>query len=92
MEFKERFPEAYARLEKEIYNNPNESIRRMGLTSIAKPKNAEVPIPEWFEFLLDSQKVVQDDLDLIAPILRSLGLNGLRTNASTEYITNIIDL
>jgi hypothetical protein len=92
MEFKEKFPEVYARLEHDIYNNPNPEVREMGLTSIAKPKNSEVPIPEWFDFLLDSQKVVQDDLDLIAPILRSLGLNGLRTNASTEYITNIIDL
>jgi hypothetical protein len=92
LEFKEKFPEAYYRLEKDIYNNSNELIRKMGLTSIAKPKNADVPIPEWFEFLLDTQKVVQDDLDLIAPILRSLGLNGLKTNASTEYITNIIDL
>jgi hypothetical protein len=92
MEFKEKFPEAYDRLERDIFHNSNEEIRKMGLTSIAKPKNNDVPIPEWFEFLLDTQKVVQDDLDLIAPILRSLGLNGLKTNASTEYITNIIDL
>lgn len=92
MEFKEKFPEAYARLEREIYNNSNELIRKMGLTSIAKPKNEEIPIPDWFSFLLDYDKVVQDDLDLIAPILKSLGLNGLKTNASTEYITNIIDL
>ena len=64
----------------------------MGLTSIAKPKNSDVPIPDWLSFLMDYEKVVQDDLNLIAPILKSLGLNGLKTNASTEYITNIIDL
>ena len=92
MEFKEKFPEAYARLERDIYNNPNEEIRKMGLTSIAKPKNSDVPIPDWLSFLMDYEKVVQDDLNLIAPILKSLGLNGLKTNASTEYITNIIDL
>lgn len=92
MEFKERFPEAYARLERDIYNNPNQLIRTMGLTSLAKPKNSEIPLPEWFEFLLNTEKVVQDSLDLISPILKSLGLNGLKTNASTEYMTNIIDL
>ena len=64
----------------------------MGLTSIAKPKNSDIPLPEWFSFLLDKDKVVTDSLDLISPILKSLGLNGLRTNASTEYMTNIIDL
>lgn len=92
MEFAERFPEPYERLRDKIYNNPNEAIRRMTLTSIAKPKNDEIPVPEWFSFILNYEKVVQDDLDLIAPILKSLGLNGLKTNASTEYITNIIDL
>ena len=92
MEFKERFPEAYARLEKEIYGNPNDLIRHMKLTSIAKPKNEEIPIPEWFRFLVDYDEVVRADIKLIAPILNSLGLKSLKTNASTEYITNIVDL
>ena len=91
-EFEERFPDAYHRLKKEIYCNPNELIRNMGLTSIAKPKNSEIPIPEWFDFLIDKDKVTLDSLNLISPILKSLGLNGLKTNASTEYMTNIIDL
>lgn len=91
-EFKERFPDVYKRLEDNIYNNPNELIRKMGLTSIAKPKNQEIETPEWFDFIIDTEKVVQDALKLIEPILKSLGLNGLKTNASTEYITNIIDL
>lgn len=92
MQFKERFPDAYANLDKFIYQNSNQSIREMGLTSIAKPKNSEVPLPEWFSFLLDSDKVSLDALNLISPILKSLGLNGLKTDASTEYMTNIIDL
>ena len=92
MEFKERFPEAYHNLETQIYKNDNELIRGMGLTSIAKPKNSEIELPEWFDFLLDTDKVTLDALNLISPILKSLGLNGLRTNASTEYMTNIIDL
>ena len=92
MEFKEKFPIAYENLDKLIYNNPNQLIREMGLTSIAKPKNTEIPLPEWFSFLIDSNKVSLDALNLISPILKSLGLNGLKTDASTEYMTNIIDL
>lgn len=92
MEFKEKFPDIYDRLEHDIYHNPNELVRNMGLTSIAKPKNSEIEMPEWFDFIIDTEKVVQDSLKLIEPILKSLGLNGLKTNASTEYITNIIDL
>lgn len=92
MEFKDKYPDAYARLEKNIYSNENELIRHMGLTSIAKPKNTEIELPEWFNFLLDSDKVVLDAMNLISPILKSLGLNGLKTDASTEYITNVLDL
>lgn len=92
MEFKEKFPEEYNRLEKDIYCNTNGLIRNMGLTSIAKPKNTDIPLPPWFDFLLDSDKVVLDAMKLIAPILKSLGLNGVKTRASTEYMTNFIDL
>ena len=92
MEFKEKFPEPYARLEREIYGSENDLVRRMNLTSIAKPKNTDVPIPEWFSFLIDYDKIVQDDIKLISPILNSLGLKNLKTNATTEYITNIVDL
>ena len=92
MEFKERFPEEYARLEKEIYQNPNPLIRTMNLSSIAKPKNTDIPIPKWFDFIADYDKVVQDDINLFTPILKSLGLSGLKTNSQTEYITNLIEL
>ena len=92
MEFADKFPDAYDKLVKDIYSNPNELIRNMGLKSLAKPKNSEIELPEWFNFLLNKEKVIQDAIDLILPILKSLGLNGLKTNASTEYVTNIIDL
>lgn len=92
LEFKEKFPEEYERLEREIYNNSNPLVAHMSLTSIAKPKNDQVPTPEWFEMLQDSSKIVIDDLNLISPVLKSLGLNELKTNAKTEFVTNIIDL
>lgn len=92
MEFQERFPEEYARLDRLIYGNSNELIRNMGLTSIAKPRNVEIEMPEWFSFLIDREKVVLDAMNLISPILTSIGLTSLKTNASTEYISNIVSL
>lgn len=91
-EFREKYPEAYDKLEGDIYSNENDLIRNMGLKAIAKPKNTEIPLPEWFAFLVDEDKVQLDALNLISPILESLGLNGLKTNAQTKYMTNIIDL
>lgn len=91
-EFNNKFPEAFDRIETLIYNNPIEEVRKMSLNFIAKPKNPEIPIPDWFSFILDHDKVVLDDLNLISPILNSLGLNMLKTNAKDEYITDIIDL
>lgn len=92
MEFNDRFPEAYDRIETAIYKNGDPAIREMKMNCIAKPKNPEIPIPDWFSFILDRDKVVIDDLNLISPILNSLGLNMLKTNAKDSYITDIIDL
>ena len=92
MEFAEKFPDAFHRLEEGIYDNPNPDIQKMKLTDIAKPKNPEIPIPEWFSFVLDYNKVVLDDLKLIAPVLNSLGLTMLKTNAHDSYVTDIISL
>ena len=92
IDFSNKFPDAYDKLENGIFQNGNEEIREMKLTCIAKPNNPEIPIPEWFSFILDQNKVVLDDLKLFSPILNSLGLNMIKTNASDEYITDIIDL
>jgi len=92
LDFKERFPDVYHKLESNIYGNQNDLIRKMTLTSIAKPRNNEIEMPEWFFYIMDSDKVVLDAMNLISPILKSLGLTSLKTNASTEYISNIISL
>lgn len=90
--FEKKFPDVYARLENDVYNSHNELIRNMGLTTIAKPKNKEIPVPPWLDFIMDVDSIVAADISLISPILKSLGLNSLNTNSSTEYITNIVNL
>lgn len=90
--FREKYPDAYRLLETNIYNNPNPLIANMGLKYIAKPKNSNITLPVWFADIVDTQKVVLDITKLFHPILKSLGLKILKTDASTEYMTNIVDL
>lgn len=89
---KENHPEAFALLEKNIYNHENPIIRHMSLTSIAKPKNDDVELPEWFEDIIDTEKIVVDTMGLFLPILKSLGLKTVKTTSNVVYPTNMVDL
>ncbi len=90
--FAEKHPETFELLKNGIYNNPNELIRHMGIKYIAKPKNENVPIPDWFGDLIDTEKIVVSTLGLFTPILESLGLKNLKTTSTVTYPSNMIDL
>jgi hypothetical protein len=90
--FSEKYPNEYKMIEKEIFHNSNPLIAGMGLSYIAKPKNTDIKLPPWFAEIVNTDKVVLDILKLFHPILQSMGLKILKTNASTEYMTNIVDL
>lgn len=90
--FAELFPEAYDRLLNGIYLNPDLAIRKMSMNYIAKPKNDNIILPDWYSFLVDTEKVVNDTLGLFYPILESLGMKMLKTNASTQHLSNIVSL
>ena len=86
------WPEVYAKIEKEFFNNHNESIAGMSLNVIAKPKNPNIPIPEWFADIIDTNKIVNSSIKLINPIMDSLGCKIQRPSAQKEFLTNIVDL
>lgn len=90
--FKEKFSSAYSRLEKNILYNSNTELSKIGLKYIAKPKNSEIPLPEWFEELVDTEKVASDILSLFYPIMETLGLKILKTTSTTNYLSNMVDL
>ena len=90
--FKEKYPEVYARFEREILMNRNPAIAKMACNVIAKPKNANVPMPDWLADIMNTEKIVTSTIKLIAPIMESLGLRVQRPTASKEYLTNIVDL
>lgn len=91
-DFKEKFPDVYARLEREIFNNRNPSIASMALNVIAKPKNDNIPMPDWLLYIMDTQKVINSTIKLINPIMESLGLKVQRPTSNKEFLTNLVDL
>ncbi|MEG1457648.1 MAG: hypothetical protein RSC57_03540, partial [Bacilli bacterium] len=92
--FRTTYPEAYGLLERNILNSTNPQLANIGLKYIAKPKNDQIPLPPWFEELVNPQKVVSDMLSLFYPILESLGLHitNIGVTKMKTHMTNIIDL
>lgn len=90
--FREKYPKEFERINKKIYQNPNPLIANMSLKSIAKPKNNNIELPEWFSDLVNADKVVQDTLGLFHSIAESLGLKLLHTTSNTKFLSNMVDL
>lgn len=89
---KQYYPECYERFETDIINNNDIMIRKMSLSSIAKPKNPNIPIPPWFSELINTDKVTNDTIGLFLPIMESLGLRPQKATANTQYLSNIVSL
>lgn len=90
--YKDTYPDAYENLKKHIFLNENLAIRHMTLSSIAIPKNVDYAIPEHVVALYNIESLVNNNIDLIRPILKGVGINSFRENASTEYVTNMISI
>lgn len=92
LEFQKRFPDKYDLLYKNIYSNPNPLIKHINLTSIAIPKNIDYEIPEHIRYLYNIENVINDNLNLILPILKSIGINSLQATTNNSYMSNIVSL
>ena len=90
--FAERYPEIYAKLEREIFNNRNPNIAKMALNVIAKPRNDDIQMPDWLLEFMDTGKIVNATIKLIHPIMESLGIKIARPTKNKEVLTNIVDL
>jgi len=88
----EHYPDVYARLEKEIFNNRNPKIAEMTLNVIAKPKNDNIPMPPWLKDIMDTQKIINATIKLINPIMESMGIKVQKITSNKELLTNIVDL
>lgn len=92
LEFQRRFPDKYDLLYKNIYSNSNPLIKHINLTSIAIPKNIDYEIPEHIRYLYNIENVINDNLNLILPILKSIGINSLQATTNNSYMSNIVSL
>lgn len=88
----ENYPDLYEKLDKEIFNNRNPKIAEMTLNVIAKPKNANIPMPVWMQDIMDTSKIVNSTIKLIIPIMESLGMKIQKPTKNKQYLTNIVDL
>lgn len=86
----EKYPEIYDIIDKEIWHNPVLEIAKMELNTIAKPKNSDLDLPDWYFDLIDKDKIIDDSLKLIMPVLKSLGIKITRPNSKKTHISNIV--
>ena len=91
-EFKRKYPKAYKLLEKNIFNHPNEMVAKMGINVLAKPKNSNVELPEWYYDIIDKESIVETALNLINPVMNSLDFVIIPTTSNTNHLTNIVKL
>jgi len=90
--FSKKYPNEYEILREKILENENKAIREMKLNYIAKPKNDDLELPEWFEDLIDSDKIINDTITLFHPVMESLGMNILKTTSTVSHMSNVISI
>ena len=91
-ELEEKYPLVYAALDEMIFHNPNPEICKMGLSFIAKPKNPQIPVPQWLYDFMDIDRIVNDTLTLYNSVLESLGINVTRISTTQSHYTNMVEL
>lgn len=90
--FRDRYPKIYSYLNDNIYTNDNQLIKHITLSSIAIPKNIDYELPDYVTYLFDTDKIVNDNINLILPVLESIGINSLQVSATTSYMSNIVSI
>ena len=90
-EFAEKHPDLYEILNKNFFSNPNPNISGMELNVIARPTNV-TDLPDWFFELIDTEKILQDSLNLILPVTTSLGIKTLKCGTDVKYLSNIVSI
>lgn len=90
--FQTKYPDIYDIIETTIMNCPNPDIAKMELNVIAKPKKDNLELPEWYYYLINKDKILDDAVNLFSPIMESLGVQSLETSSNKTKLTNIVYL
>ena len=91
-QLRDRYPEVYEVLDREIFHNSNPEIATMGIAYIAKPKNPDIPVPQWLYDFMDVDKILNSTLTLYNQVLSSIGIFIAQTSTTDSHYTNMVAL
>ena len=69
----------------------SQKFRTLTMTSIAKPRSL-TELPVWLIDIIDINKIINNVVSLINPILDPLGPKTLQTSSTTAHYSNIVDV
>ena len=82
-------PEVYNALMDGIYNNQYCGFRTKGINVIGIP--SQVPeVPDWIRKYIDKDKIIENNMTKIHPVLESLGIDIENTKSGSPHFTNIV--
>lgn len=84
----DKYPEIYEKIVSGIFESKIDKIREKGVSAIAIPRNVD-KVPEWITEFMDCDTIINDNISKFHSVLRSLGLNTIKTSKK-EYYSNII--
>lgn len=88
----EQYPDIFNKIDKEIWKNEDIYVCSMSLNCLAKPKNNDINLPEWYFKIIDSEKIIDDAIKLFAPIIQSLGAKVTSPSNKISHISNIVSI
>ena len=93
IEFALSYPDEYEYFYHGFINSNNVRMAKMDVNVLAKPRALpSEELPKWFGFIIDDEKIINDAVSLINPVMESTGLTTLQTSAKTSHFTNLIEI
>ena len=86
---KQMEPEIYEALMEGVFNNPGCEFRKNGINVICIPSQVST-VPDWILNFIDTNKIIENNVSKIHPVLESLGIGIQNTRANSPHFTNII--
>lgn len=74
-----------------ILRSPNESLWKLTLTCIAKPRDMEM-LPDWLSDIINVNKITSGVIQLINPVIEPLGTVSHAVNSTSTHYTNVVDI
>ena len=85
-----KHPDRYEKFYNNLFMNDNEKIANMEFNCIAKPRYLS-ELPDWLRDIIDVDKIIEDTVALLTPVLQSTGVKSVSVGAKkSQHYTNMI--